>query len=55
MKFTFYLPTRNEYKIIRAKDESIAVWKLLNHFRLIESQIMDYKIIKREEERNAFC
>ena len=48
MKFTFYLPRLQKYKIIYAKDESYAVWKLFNHFRLRENEIDNYKIIKKE-------
>ena len=49
MKFIFYLPYYQKYKIICAKDESYAVWKLLNQYRLIENKISDYKIIREEE------
>ena len=43
--FLFYLPKLNKYKIIKARDESTAVWKLCNHFRLREKDIEDFEII----------
>lgn len=44
--FLFYLPKINKYKIIKAKDESEAVWKLCNYYRLIEGHMENYRIIK---------
>ena len=44
--FLFYLPKLYKYEIVRAKDESEAVWKLINSFRLREKDIDNYKIIK---------
>ena len=44
--FLFYLPKINKYKIIKAKDESEAVWKLCNYYRLAEERMENYEIIK---------
>ena len=43
-KYTFYLPQLDKYWSCYAKDEGIAVWKLLNQYYLREKEIMDYKI-----------
>ena len=45
-KFIFYLPKLNKIKIIYACDESTAVWKLLQQYRLIEDRVEGFKIIK---------
>ena len=42
--FLFYLPYINKYKIIKAKDESEAVWKLCNYYKLKEYCITNYQI-----------
>lgn len=44
--FLFYLPKIHKYLIIRASDESEAVWKLCNQYRLMEDRIENYQIIK---------
>lgn len=44
--FLFYLPKRHYYYIIKAKDESEAVWKLMQQFQHIEEQTDNYTIIK---------
>lgn len=44
--FLFYLPKIDKYKIIKARDESEAVWKLCNYYRLAEERMENYKIIK---------
>lgn len=46
--FYFYLPKLDITKAIAAKDEATAVWKLLNQFRLRESEIDDYQLIKQD-------
>lgn len=48
-EFTFYLPKLNKTIIIRAKDESYAVSKLFNQFRLREKDVDDYVIIKTKD------
>lgn len=46
-KYSFYLPKLNKFLIIKAKDESVAVWKLLNLYRLRETDVDGYKIMGR--------
>ena len=48
-KFTFYLSKLNKTKIIYAYNESIAVWKLLQQYRLVEDRIEDFKIIGQKK------
>lgn len=36
----------NKYYIIKARDESKAVWKLLNRFKSAEDKISEYIIVK---------
>ncbi len=50
-KFVFYLPKLNKYRTIKARDESTAVWKLLNQFILRESDIDGFKIVSEEKSR----
>lgn len=45
--FLFYLPQINKYKIIKARDESNAVFKLCSNYLTREELIKDYEIIKR--------
>ena len=42
--FLFYLPKINKYKIIKARDESEAVWKLCNYYKGAEERITNYRI-----------
>jgi hypothetical protein len=51
MKYIFYLPKLDKEVIICAKDESCAVWKLLQQYRLVENHIDDFQI--RKEEKNV--
>ena len=44
--FLFYLPKLDKFKIIKARDESEAVWKLCINYRLREEDIENYEIIK---------
>ena len=44
--FLFYLPLINKYKIIKAKDESQAVQKLLQRYRLKKYEVENYQILK---------
>ena len=41
-KYKFYLPKVNKICIIRAKNYSRAIWKLLQIYKLRESEIDDY-------------
>ena len=51
MKYIFYLPKLNREVIIHARDESHAVWKLLQQNRLVEKRIDGFQI--RKEEKNV--
>ena len=44
--FLFYLPKMYKFYIVKAKDESYAVSKLINHFRGSEKMLENYEIIK---------
>ena len=44
--FLFYLPMLDEFEIIKARDESEAVWKLCINFYLREEDIENYEIIR---------
>lgn len=47
-KFVFYFPKLNKYRTIKARDESTAVWKLLNQFILRESDVDGFEIVSEE-------
>lgn len=51
MKYIFYLPKLNKEVTIHARDESRAVWKLLQRYRLVEERIDGFQI--RKEEKNV--
>ena len=44
--FLFYLPRLDKFKIIRARDESEAVWKLCSNYYRREEYIENYEIIR---------
>ena len=44
--FLFYLPRLDKFKIIKARNESEAVWKLCVNYCCREEDIENYKIIK---------
>ena len=44
--FLFYLPRLHKFYIVKAKDESYAVSKLINHFKGSEKMLENYEIIK---------
>jgi hypothetical protein len=44
--FLFYLPNLNTFEIIKAKDESEAVWRLINNHVLHVEDVDNYEIIK---------
>lgn len=44
--FLFYLPKINKYKIIKAKDESEAIYKLCRNYLAREELTENYQIIK---------
>ena len=51
MKYIFYLPKLDKEVTIYAKDESCAVWKLLQQNRLVEKRIDGFQI--RKDEKNV--
>ena len=44
--FLFYLPKLDKYEIIKATDESEAVWKLINNYLSDVRKTDNYEIIK---------
>lgn len=44
--FLFYLPRLDKYEIVKARDESTAIWKLINAYKLREIDIENFVIIE---------
>ena len=44
--FLFYLPRLDKYKIVKARNKSTAIWKLINAYRLREIDIENFVIIE---------
>ncbi len=44
--FLFYLPKLNKFKIVKSRDESEAVWKLVNYYKSREEDLTGYRFIR---------